>query len=191
VQHVDAGGAVVSARIVDNWHAQAVRCGQGHGLHHLENDVGGSDQIDVVAAELLQPQHESGQRACVQRLAIAAVRNVGILAEHAVQVAMGEEDGAAAGETRDGTLFAEMGGRAGHDGVPAGAAPPTCIGQPIDTAGMGTEITRPGAAAERRQQGGEPSGSQGVEIDGPRCTVHRQTSHGNQAVVFETIARPV
>jgi hypothetical protein len=98
--------------------------------------------LDVVAALGLQRQHHRGELARRELGAGGALADVGVLAEHAPQVAAGEEHRARPAPAAEHLLLAEVRERAGHVGVAADAAGADLVGEAVDTpAGPRTHAT--------------------------------------------------
>ena len=100
--------AVVAAGVVDEREAQPARGGDAQGRDDLRHDVARRDEIDVVAADRLQSQHQAGELLVARLRAFASPGNLEILAIDAAQVAPGEEDRARAPRAAQRILFPEM-----------------------------------------------------------------------------------
>jgi len=99
-------------------------------LQDLWDDMLGRDEVDVVAAAVLQAEHHRGQPPRGHRLAAYLPGDVEVLAEHAPQVAAGEEDRARAVVSAQAILLAEMREMRGDHGLPADRAQAALIGEP-------------------------------------------------------------
>jgi hypothetical protein len=64
------------------------------GIEDVRHDMGGCDDIDVMAANLLKVKHPVCQVFILDFLSSSLVRNGPVLAEDTAKVAIGEEDGA-------------------------------------------------------------------------------------------------
>jgi len=82
----------------------------------------------------LQLQHHRGQPPRGHRLAVKLPGDVEVLAEHAPQVAAGEEDRARAVLAAQAILLTEMREMRGDDRLPADRAQAALIGEPVDLA---------------------------------------------------------
>src|SRR5262249_44902988 len=65
-QDLEPVQAVVGTRVVDQRQAQAAGDGVRQSLDDLRGDVLGGDEVDVVAAHLLEAEHHAGQALRVQ-----------------------------------------------------------------------------------------------------------------------------
>jgi len=92
------------------------------------------DEIDVMAAGVLQLKHHLGQVAGRCLRPNARLADVVILTEDAAQVAHREEDSAAAFDAAEAVLFTEMGEIAGHQGEATCFADGRFICQAVDVA---------------------------------------------------------
>ena len=110
------------------------------------------NEVDVVAPLILQLQHYGGDllRAVARCRAAGAdgLADVVVLAEHAAQIAVREEDRARPVPSAKAVFLAEMRERAADDRVAAGLARGPAILEPIDTA-----VARACAAVGERRQG--------------------------------------
>ena len=122
VEEVEAVEGVVGGGVVDDGQAQAALDGDGEGFEELGHDVFGGDEVDVMAAAVLQGEHHLGEAFGRGFVAGRFLANVEVLAEDAAEVAPGEEDGAAAVPAAEAVFFAEVGEVAGDAGVAAGFA---------------------------------------------------------------------
>lgn len=116
--------------IVDYRQAQSQVLGVQYGQHNLRHHMLRRDQVDIVyLAHILQLHVPLGQLLRCRVEAVALVRDVVVLAEDAVEVAAGEEDGPGAVVPLYAGLLAEMGrddvdfGGFGADEADAGLFP--------------------------------------------------------------------
>jgi len=109
VQEFDYSEGFVPRAIVDQGKVQAKLDGLGKGSHDLWNVVGGSDEIDVVGAQFLEPHHIVRHLGEGGLLASPPVADVIILAEDAAEIAVGEKDGSRAMISHQRGFLAEMG----------------------------------------------------------------------------------
>ncbi len=77
-------------------------------IEDVGHDVGGGDQVDVVAADFLDVQHYIGQIFVADLFAATFMGNRPVLAKHTAQIAVGEKDGAGTVFTRQGYFLAKM-----------------------------------------------------------------------------------
>jgi len=115
----------------------------------------GGDEVHVVAAAPLEPDHQLGDLVGVALASIALLRDVPVLAEHAAQVAEAEEDGSGASPAPQAVFLAEVGERAGDDGVPARVAGARLAGEAVAAA-----VARAGAAVAQLLESGGDTGAQ-------------------------------
>ena len=115
VEEPQRGERVIRAGVVDDRDPQPA----GHRLRdrfdHLRGDVLRSHEVDVVAAALLEVDHQRRDLAAVALPALELLGDVPVLAERAAQVAQAEEDGPGAAPAAQAVLLAEMGEGARHD----------------------------------------------------------------------------
>jgi hypothetical protein len=161
VRHVDVHDAVeegqaveriVPTRVVDDGEAEPPLDRHRQGLEHLGHHVFGRDEVDVVAAQPLQVQHEGGndvgRRGPGARPRPEPLADIEVLAEDAAQVAVAEEDRARAVPAAQARLFSEVREGAGDHRVAAGLAGGPPVPEPVDVA-----IARTGPAARERVDG--------------------------------------
>ena len=79
----------------------------------MRDDVLGGDEIDVVATDLLEIEHDAGEFWGVHFGAFAELAGLEILAENAAEIAPAKENRARAVPTAQTIFFAEMRKRAG------------------------------------------------------------------------------
>jgi len=77
------------------------------------------NEIDVVAAQILEVEHHPGQLGGLGFAAFAEVADLEILAEEAKEIAVGEEDRPRSPCSHQRVLFYEMGAMAGNHGFQA------------------------------------------------------------------------
>jgi hypothetical protein len=108
------------------------------------------DEIDVVAAQLLQAKHLVGQLFCGDRLTVTLPTDVEVLAEHTAKVALAEEDRTGTCPASQTILLAVMGKCVTHHGQPSCAAvglraivaPPVGVALPRTCGAVGQSIDR-------------------------------------------------
>lgn len=92
----------------------------------------GSDEIDVVAANLLELQHHLGKGFRVYFHPSTGLADVVILAEDTSQIAHGKENSSAAADASETVFFSEVGEVAANQGISPGFADGSLVRQPID-----------------------------------------------------------
>ncbi len=92
VHPLDTFEAVVRRCVVHERQAQSAVHRDHKRFQNLRNDVLGGDEIDVVAAGLLQVEHDSREFSRRHFCAFTELTRLEILAEHAAQVAPAEKD---------------------------------------------------------------------------------------------------
>ena len=122
VEEREAVERVVGARVVHDRKPQPERHRFVHRFDYLRDDVLRRDEVDVVAALFLQPQHH--RRDLARTVPALDVRpdvlaDVVVLAENAPQIAVAEEDRPRAVPISQTVLFAEMREEAGDQCVAA------------------------------------------------------------------------
>src|SRR2546422_8355370 len=131
---------------------QAVVDGRCDRFDDLWRNVFRRDEVDVVATASLQRQHHAGdvlrRRSARRRSRFDRLADVVVLAEHASQVAVREEDGARSVPAAQTILLAEVRERAADDGVAAGFAGGPAILESVHTAVARTRA----AVGERRDR---------------------------------------
>jgi hypothetical protein len=133
--------AVVAAGVVNERQAEPALSGDAQGRDDLRHDMARRDEIDVVAADRLQSQHQVGELLVARLHAFASPGNLKILAIDAAQVAPGEEDRARAARAAEAVLLAVVRPRRMDDRPLAGAA--DCAAgrlPPVDPAIAGAEV---------------------------------------------------
>ena len=150
VRHVDVHDAVqqgqglkavVAAGVIDQGQAQPAPGRIQHRRDDLRHHVAGGDEIDVVAALVLQGEHHVGDFARLHLPSDALLRDVPVLAKHAAQVAPGEEDGARAAPAAQRVLLAVVGAVARHHRPLSGPAHRALAGrQAIHVAVAGAQV---------------------------------------------------
>ena len=100
-----------------------------------------------MAAGPFQGKHDFGQLFCRDRLALAQMADIPVLAKHAFQIATGEENGARPGSANQDTFFAKMGTKAGDLHRITRFADSLSALQAVSPASMGTKVAagQPGA----------------------------------------------
>ena len=126
--------SIVPAAIVHQRQAQASLGGDQHGRQDLRHHVAGRDQVDVMAARLLQPDHDPGQLFGLDLLAGVGLADVVILAILTAQVTVGEENRPGTAPAAQGVLLAQVRPVAAHPGQFAGAADAQFPAAPVHTA---------------------------------------------------------
>ena len=111
VQQAQRLQRVVAAGVVDQRHPQPALDGAGQGGQDLGHVDGGRDEVDVVAAQVLELQHRPRQLLVRHRPAPAGLRYLPVLAVDAGQVAGREEDGARPAGAHQRRLLAEVGAK--------------------------------------------------------------------------------
>jgi hypothetical protein len=99
----------------------------------MGHDVGGCDQVDVVTADLLKPEHQLCQVFILDSLPLSLMGNRPVLAEDAAKIAVGKEYRARAMFTDKGDLFSKMGLGTGNHNPVRSAAKPLFSFEPLDT----------------------------------------------------------
>jgi len=120
--------------VVDERKVQAPRHCEQERFQNLRHDVSGSDQVNVVAALLLQRQHHLSQLFGLRRLSFALPTDFIVLAENATQIAPAEKDGSRAARAAQTALLAEVSEIAADRGVAPGPASLGLVLQTIDFA---------------------------------------------------------
>ncbi len=118
---------------------QAGRLAHLQGLKNLRHHMGGGDEIDVVASLFLQSDHHGGQLIQKNDLAIPQDTDVMVLAEHALEAAMGKENGAGPILPHQGRFFSEMWGETRHFCLTACTAVTRFIPGPVHAALPGAQ----------------------------------------------------
>ena len=131
---------LVAAGVVHDGNGKSPGLGLLQGFQHPGQPLGGSDQIDVVGALLLQFQKDLGQALGVDGLAQALLADFIVLAVAALQAAAGKEHGAAAFAAADAGLLPVMQRRAGNHQL-AGRTAHTGAPGPVRAAAAGAEGT--------------------------------------------------
>jgi hypothetical protein len=99
----------------------------------------GSDEVDVVTSQVLKLQHHLRQPGGSDLLSPHLPGDVVVLAEHAPQVAAGEEDGPGPLPAAEAVLLSEV-RKVGADYRPSpDRAQPSVVGQPVDLAQARTD----------------------------------------------------
>ena len=98
--------------------------------------MAGGDEVDVVAAQLLQAEHLVGQLLGGDGPPMPLPTDVEVLAEHATEVALAEENRAGASPAPQAVFLAMMGKGTADHGQPPGAAvgPRTVVVAPVGMA---------------------------------------------------------
>ena len=99
---------IVRTGVVDQGQAQTTLNGQRQGLENLGHYVLGGDEVDIMAALFLEPQHHGGQVFGTRALAAALPTDVVVLAENAAQVTPGKENRARTVPAAQAVLLAEV-----------------------------------------------------------------------------------
>ena len=133
--------AVVSAGVVDQRKLEPALGGDGDGPEDLRHDMARADQIYVMAAERLQPEHHVGELLVRYLAALALPGNLPVLAIDAAQAALRKEDRARSARAPETILLAVVGPRGIDDRSFSGAAHRAANGaEPIDAAKARAEI---------------------------------------------------
>ncbi len=141
---------VVAAGVVDERDFQSLFNSDFQSREDLWYYMGRGDEIDVVTACMLKADHHAGQFGVGYSPAGAFVTDVVILAETAIQVAVGEKDGAGTVCAHQRRLLPKVGVKAGHHRRCPGPAPAQWIVlQPVHTT-----LSRAQAAFAQRLPGG-------------------------------------
>ena len=140
VQEPQGLHGIVAPGVVDQGNVEAAGDGRRQRRQDLVDLVAGGDEIDIVAAPLLEIEHHGGQILDADLLAFPPVADLVVLAKNAVQVAVGEKDGAGPLAAHQGVFLAEMGPIRRHHGLIPGAAQPQLPVMPVHQAVPGTEI---------------------------------------------------
>ena len=101
--------------------------------------MAGRDKIDIVAALLLEMDHDGGQVPGRDLFPFAAVADVPVLAENAKKIAVGEKNSPRAVAPHQGVFLAEVGAVGGHHRLIPGAANPQFAVMPVHPAIVRTE----------------------------------------------------
>jgi hypothetical protein len=134
---------VVATGVVDEGEVEAGAGGDEEGSEDLGDDMGGADEVDVVATGLLELEHDGGELLGGGWFAAADLADVIVLAVEALQVAAGEKDGAGAAVAAEGVFFTKVGAVAGDDGQLAGATGAQLVAvETIDAAVTRADIAR-------------------------------------------------
>jgi len=84
--------------------------------------MGGSDEIDIGAGDILQLEHRLGQLFDCYLAAVAMMADVEVLAEDTAEIAAGKENSARAATAYEDAFFAEVGANGANEGHIADAA---------------------------------------------------------------------
>lgn len=101
--------------------------------------MGWGYQVNVVAALVLQGQHDLGQLLVVNDLPLPLMTDIEILTKITQQVAVGKENGARTARPHQRALFAEMGAEAGYPCLIGSAADAGFTVHAIDLAALGAQ----------------------------------------------------
>jgi hypothetical protein len=172
VGHVDVHDAVqpsqrfqpvVAAGIVDQRQSQAPLGRHDQCFEDLRHDMAGRDQVDVVAAQFLQAKHLARQLLGGDRPPVAFPTDVEVLAEHAAQAALAEENCAGACPAPQAIFLAVMGKGIAHHGQPPGVA-----------VGPGAVAVTPVGVAQARAAGAVRQGFNRLAGSAGKLTVFQQ-----------------
>ena len=176
VRHVDVDDAVeqgerleavVAAGVVDERQVQALARRDGDGRKDLRHDVARRHQVDVVAAHGLQGEHHLRQLVGADRAPRPLLADVPVLAEHAAQVAPGEEDGAGAAPATQRRFLAVVRAVARHHRLLAGPADRALDAlEAIHPAIAGAQVAGPQVRPGRVDPLVQDAGRQQLEIGG-------------------------
>jgi len=106
--------------------------------------VSGGDEVDVMAAQVLERDHHAGEVPAGDFLTAAHLRNVTVLAEDAFQIAVGEKDSAGPVSTDQGRLLSEVGTEGGDNGLQTASALTVFCLSAVHTAIAGAKTAFPG-----------------------------------------------
>lgn len=155
VEDLEGRDGLVTAAVVDDGQAEAGLGGDDERLQDLGQDVGGGDPIEVVAAAILEVEHDPGELVGADAPAFVFVAGLPVLTEDAAQVAAGEEDGPGTAPASEAVLFAVVRTVAGYPGEATAVAEPGLAGVAGGLASAGTHLAMgepgagdPGAAGE-------------------------------------------
>jgi hypothetical protein len=109
----------------------------------LRHNVFRCDEIDIVAANVLEVEHDARKLRRSDLRAVAKLAGLEVLTEHTAQIATAEKDRARSVPTTEAILFAEMRKRAGHAGEPSALAHADLVVEPVDLAVAWTNPARP------------------------------------------------
>jgi hypothetical protein len=114
---------------------------QEKGFQDSGNMRCGRNQVNVMASSFLQLQHHGGQGVSVYLPPLTPVADFPVLAEKAIQVAVGEENGPGTKIAYKLGFLSEMGMTAVEHGLGRGTAVPQFILEAVDATFPGTKIT--------------------------------------------------
>ncbi len=101
----------------------------------------GGHEVDVVTPALLKLQHQLSDFLGGAGAAGILLGQIPVLAEHALQIAVAEEDGARSSPPAQAVLLTVVRERRGDDGAPARVADAPFVGEAIDVTITGTRTT--------------------------------------------------
>src|SRR5262249_53202845 len=134
VHPLDAFEAVVSRGVIHERQTQPALHTDHERFKNLRHHVLRRDEVDVVAADLLQIEHDLRKLCSGHFCAFAELAGLEVLEKDAAQIAPAEKDCARAVPTAQTIFFSEMRERAGYSGEPSTLADANLVVVAIDLA---------------------------------------------------------
>ncbi len=134
VEKPQGGERIVAPCVVDERQPETLVRSQDQGGEYLRHHMAGRDEVDVLAAQILKSQHGCGDLGRTLFPPPTEMAEIVVLAEHAGQIAAGEEDRARTSATHQWRLLTVVRPGTRHPGEGTGPALAQLAGQSVHSA---------------------------------------------------------